>query len=118
MIIFPEQCVLPKKSQPLCVAHYRARDWKAAIAALEKAEALEPDKIVAFDGFFLAMAHWQIGQKDEASTWYGKAVAWMEKNKSKDLALARFRAEAEALLGVRTADPDLIFPNGMSAFAG
>src|SRR5262249_47187761 len=37
----------------LGVAHYRAGDWKAAIAALEKSESLAPDKSLAFNAFFL-----------------------------------------------------------------
>ena len=41
-----------------------------------------------------------IGQKDKARQWYGRAVESMEKNKSQDDELRRFRAEAAALLGV------------------
>jgi hypothetical protein len=52
------------------------------------------------DFFFLAMAHWQLGEKDEARKYYDKAVAWMDKNKPDDEELRRFRAEAAALLGV------------------
>ena len=54
----------------------------------------------AFDGFFLAMAHWQLGDKPQARSWYDKAVSWMEKNQPKNEELIRFRAEAAALLGV------------------
>ena len=34
----------------------------------------------SFDWFFLAMAHWQLGNHDQARAWYEKSVAWMEKN--------------------------------------
>ena len=34
-----------------------------------------------FDWFFLAMAHWQLGHKEEARRWYDQGVAWMEKTK-------------------------------------
>ena len=27
------------------------------------------------------MAHWQLGEQDEARRWYDLAVDWMEKNK-------------------------------------
>jgi hypothetical protein len=61
----------------------------------------------AFDFFFLAMAHWQLGHKDEARQWYSQAVGWMEKNQealTKDRPhaeeLKRFRAEAAELLGI------------------
>jgi hypothetical protein len=46
------------------------------------------------------MAHWQAGQRDQARKWYAQAVDWMEKNKSQDEELRRFRDEAAALLGV------------------
>ena len=52
----------------------------------------------SFNWFFLAMAHWQVGEKDKARQWYAKAVAWMDKNKPTDAELTRFRAEAKALL--------------------
>src|SRR5262249_12615105 len=92
----------------LGVARYRAGDWKGAIEALEKSESLEPDKHLAFNGLFLALARWQLGQKNEARTWYGKAEVWMEKNRPKDEELLRLRAEAAALLG-RTDLPDDVF---------
>jgi tetratricopeptide (TPR) repeat protein len=91
----------------LGVALYRADDWKAAIDALEKAEALEPDVSLGINGFFLAMARWQLGQKEEARTWYDKAVAWMEKIRPKDEGLLRFRAEAAALLGLSDLPADV-----------
>jgi serine/threonine-protein kinase len=84
----------------LGVALYRAGDWKGAISALEKSEALEPDTRLAFNGFFLAMARWQLGQKDHARDWHDKAVASMVKIGPKDESLLRWRGEAEALLGI------------------
>jgi tetratricopeptide (TPR) repeat protein len=84
----------------LGITLYRSGDWKAAIVALEKAEALEGDNDLASNSFFLAMAHWQLGQKDQARDWHDKAVAWMVKNRPKDEELLRFRAEAAALMGL------------------
>jgi serine/threonine protein kinase/tetratricopeptide (TPR) repeat protein len=83
----------------LGMAHYRTGDWKAAIAALEKSMALRKggDSI---DGFFLAMAHWQLGAKDKAREWYDWAVKWMDKNQPTNEQLRRFRAEAAELLGL------------------
>ncbi len=46
------------------------------------------------------MAHWQLGNKDEARKWYDKGVEWMVKNKPQDSELRRFRDEAAELLGV------------------
>jgi hypothetical protein len=53
--------------------------------------------------FFLAMAHWRLGDRDEARAWFGRAVKWMDSHKPHDSELRRLRAEAEALLaGART----------------
>ena len=95
----------------LGVAHYRAGEWKAAIEALEKSRQLRPGGDAA-DWFFLAMAHWQQGDRHEARRWYDRAVAWMEKNRSHDDDLRRFRVEADELLGLA----DDRMPNGIDAF--
>ena len=83
----------------LGVAQYRAGDYEAAIKTLGKSMELGSGG-VAFDWFFLAMAHWQLKHTEEARRWYDKGVAWMEKNKSDDDELLRFRAEAAELLGI------------------
>jgi tetratricopeptide (TPR) repeat protein len=83
----------------LGVAQYRAGDWKAALAALEKSMELGKGGN-SFDWYFLAMAHWQLGKRDESRKWYDQAVEWMEKNQPKNEELRRFRAEAAELLGI------------------
>jgi tetratricopeptide (TPR) repeat protein len=85
----------------LGVARYRAGDWKGAIEALMKAEELAPGQSLAFNGFFLAMAHWQVADKEKARKWFDQAVEWMEKNQPQNEELRRFRAEAEELLGIK-----------------
>jgi tetratricopeptide (TPR) repeat protein len=83
----------------LGVAQYRAGNWKAAITALEKS--LEVRKGGdSFDWFFLAMAQWQLGERDKARMWYDRAVQWMEKDQPNDEELRRFRAEAAELLKI------------------
>lgn len=58
--------------------------------------------------FCLAMAHWRLGDEDEARRWYGIAVSWMDAKAPKDEFLIRCRGEAAALLGVSDAkQPDL-----------
>jgi hypothetical protein len=96
----------------LGVALYRARAWKEAVAALEKAEGLAPGRFLAFNGFFLAMANWHLSHKDDARRWHDKSVKWMDKNGevlSRDPLhaeeLRRFRGEAEELLGVVAGEP-------------
>jgi tetratricopeptide (TPR) repeat protein len=81
----------------LGVAHYRAGDYRAAVVALEKSRELQRGHD-SFDWFFLAMAHWQLGHKKQARTWYDQAVAWMDKHMPQNAELIRFRAEAAALL--------------------
>jgi tetratricopeptide (TPR) repeat protein len=99
---------LAQRWNTLGVALYRTGDWKSAIAALEKAEALQPDKSLAFNIFFLAMARWQLGQRDEARTWYDKAVAWIRRKELENPELDRFRAEAATLLGLADLPADVI----------
>jgi superkiller protein 3 len=84
----------------LGAARYRAGDWKAAIDSFEKSM----ERRSAGDGFdwlFLAMAHWQLGEKDKAREWYDRAVQWMDKNNPTDEELRRFRAESAELLELK-----------------
>jgi hypothetical protein len=90
------------------VAQYRARQWKEATPALTKAMELMNDRLESFNTLFLAMAHWQLGEKEKARHWYDRAVRWIEQNRhalERDRGhqeeLRRFRAEAEALLGMQ-----------------
>ena len=100
---------LEKEPQSACFwqilgwAHYRSGDWKASIEALEKSMASQkrPKEGDSYQWFFLAMAHWQLRNNQEARNWYDRAVEWMNKNQPKNQELRRFRAEAAELLGVR-----------------
>jgi tetratricopeptide (TPR) repeat protein len=92
----------------LGVSQYRASYWKPAIASLTRSMELQGDRLGSFNTLFLAMAYWQIGEKEEASKWYTRAVQWMEKNRQyldknaeQRAELERFRAEAEELLSVK-----------------
>ena len=86
------------------MAHYRRGRWQEAIDELTTAQELNPQGGGA-TRFFLAMAQWQLGQKEAARRCYGEAVEWMEKNKPQDDELRRFRAKAAELLGVTEEDP-------------
>src|SRR5262249_50472820 len=83
----------------LGAAHYRAGDWKLAVEALNKSMSLRKGGN-SHDWFFLAMAHWQLGEKEDAHKWFDQGVQWMEKNDPKNEDLRRFRGETEELLGV------------------
>jgi tetratricopeptide (TPR) repeat protein len=84
----------------LGTAHYRAGDWKSAIETLLKADELYGGRIFSANAFFLAMAHWQRGEKEQALKWYAPALIWMEKYSPQAEELRRFRAEAAILLGL------------------
>jgi serine/threonine protein kinase len=84
----------------LGVAHYRAGDWRNAADALTRSAAM-PTGAHGADYFFLAMARWRLGEKDQGREWYRKGVDWMRRNKLDDAELGRFRAEAGELLGVK-----------------
>jgi serine/threonine protein kinase/WD40 repeat protein/tetratricopeptide (TPR) repeat protein len=81
----------------LGIAQYRAGQWRSAIETFN--ETMELQKfLTSFDYFFMAMAHWQLGEKEPARKEYENAVEWMEKNQPTHEALVRFRAETEELL--------------------
>jgi serine/threonine protein kinase/tetratricopeptide (TPR) repeat protein len=93
----------------LGVAQYRAGDWSAARDALRKSLELRQGKENGFwygrTALFLAMSHWQLGEKEKARDSYRQALEWMQKNKpalEKDQGrwqeLRRFRSEAESVL--------------------
>jgi serine/threonine protein kinase/Tfp pilus assembly protein PilF len=84
----------------LGAAHYRAGNWKAAVETLNQSMALRNGGNSS-DWFFLAMAHWQLGQKEEARQWFDKAVKGMGKDRPKGEELSRFRMEATQLLQVK-----------------
>jgi eukaryotic-like serine/threonine-protein kinase len=84
----------------LGIAHYRARQWSDALTAFQQAAELRNGGD-GLDWLFLAMAHGQLGEKEEGRKWYDKGVEWMEKNNSDDGGLKHMRAEAAELLGIK-----------------
>jgi tetratricopeptide (TPR) repeat protein len=82
----------------LGVAHYRNGDDRAAVAELETAIRLRSGG-GSYDWFFLAMAHWRLGERDKARARFDRAVRWMDRHGRNDRDLGRFRAEAQAVLG-------------------
>jgi eukaryotic-like serine/threonine-protein kinase len=91
----------PASWSALGMARYRAGDWKGTITALNQAMRLRKGALCD-ECFFLAMAHCQLGAKEQAGRWYDQGVQWMEANRPPDAILhrfRRFRAEAATLLG-------------------
>jgi serine/threonine protein kinase len=88
----------------LGVAQYRAGQWREAITSLEKA--MEPRKGGdSGDWLFLAMAHWRLGEKEEARRWYNKADKELKKFEYPRVEEGRWLAEAAALLRVKGDGP-------------
>jgi serine/threonine protein kinase/Flp pilus assembly protein TadD len=94
----------------LGVARYRARDWAGAIEALNKGMALLDDggRRLGHFAVFLAMAHWQRGEKEQARKAFGTAQAWTGLCYPSELfedAFPCFWAEAATLLGLPNTRP-------------
>ena len=81
----------------LGVAAFRSRDWTTAQDALKKSIGFAGG--TAHDWFFLAMTHWNQGNRSEARHNYELGLAAMKKEPKNDPELMRFHAEAAALLG-------------------
>lgn len=83
----------------LGVALCRTGSWQEATEQLSSSLKAQPGN--AHDLFFLAMAHWHLGDKERAREEYSQAIRWMNENHPDDLELLSFRDEAAALLGER-----------------
>ena len=83
----------------LAVARYRTADWQGAVAALQKSIELRQGGD-AFDWLFLAMAHWQLGNKDESQKWHAKAMNPAARTQPENEQLRRLQAEAAELLEI------------------
>ena len=88
----------------LGVAQCRAGQYAEAVDSLKKAVELH-DGGNSSDFFFLAIAHWHLGNKDEARRWHKKAVEWMAEHDSSNHELLGFRTEVNQLLDA-SATPD------------
>jgi tetratricopeptide (TPR) repeat protein len=87
--------------QVLGWSYYRAGDWKASIAALEKSCALQESPKGGDTGqwFVLAMAHWQLGNKDTARQRYNQAAEMIEHYGAME-GVWQFYGEAAVLLDI------------------
>ena len=92
----------------LGVALYREGRYAEAVDVLERSLGAGRGGSDAFDLFFLAMAHHDLGHPGRALTCFDRAVNWMEGNKKLEpqyvQELTSFRAEAEAVLAIPGGD--------------
>ena len=94
--------IMPRNSgkhSTLGMAQYHAGQWQEAIDSLIKSEELGSGQDHGFNGFVLALAYWQVGNKEEARKWYDEALPWTRQNRPNDDKLRRYQEEAGQLLG-------------------
>jgi tetratricopeptide (TPR) repeat protein len=60
-------------------AHYRAGNWEESIEALEEALPQADDYFTAYASLLLAMAHAQLGNQEQARTWFAKGAKGAQK---------------------------------------
>jgi tetratricopeptide (TPR) repeat protein len=87
----------------LGVAFLRNDDYQAAIEALQKADAMLESGDRAHR-MFLAMAYWNVGDKEKARELYAQGAAWIAERRRNDEELSRFRDETEQLMGIGEED--------------
>jgi tetratricopeptide (TPR) repeat protein len=83
----------------LALARYRTGQPKRALQAVKEARYWS-GRDYGFAGFVEAMAHWQLGEKDEARQCYEQTAKWLENTDPGDEDLCLERDEAAALLGI------------------
>ncbi len=109
--------IKPKDMEPwraLGAAHYRSGKFQEAAEELAKGIQLHDLKNAemgtigfsdaASNAFFLAMAQWQLGEKEKAREWFDKADRWMADGIKDHAETKRIRAEAAELLGIEKKD--------------
>lgn len=94
---------LKPKDAPLLntlgVAHYRAEAWAETIEALNSS--IQHGADIPHNWLFIAMAHHQLQQTDQAAKWYDMALEWKRDNEAalqQDAELQGFFAEAAKLM--------------------
>ena len=100
----------------LAVAQYRRGQWQAAIDAIEKSQQLGYAEAPS-NRLFLTMAHWQLGNQEQAAKAYTKAILVRQQTET-DQELQSFFAEASNLLGRTGLEQILAFtPNNSEVAA-
>jgi WD40 repeat protein/Tfp pilus assembly protein PilF len=96
----------------LGVALYRAGEYKEAIEALLKSEELGKSRNLAGNGLFLAMAHWELGEKETARQRLARSNEWFQKNRDElkknaplEEEFSRFQKEAVELMDLKNESP-------------
>ena len=104
------------------LVHYRACNYVAAIATLERSLAAGRGFSDGFDLFILAMAHHRLGHRGQARDCFDRALRWLGEqkrlNEQSSKELAGFRAEAEAVLAGPAGElPEDVFADSLRSAA-
>ena len=82
----------------LGIVHYRRGEYDEALKALEEFRDMKFEE--PSNWLFLAMTHWQLGDREEARKWYSKATEFLDQKDYEPTRMEKlFRKEAEELLG-------------------
>jgi tetratricopeptide (TPR) repeat protein len=92
----------------LGMAQYRCGNWTETVKSLEKYVELTKDQDSTV-WFFLAMAHWRQGHREQARRRYRMAVNGMGTADGPRHVIVDLRTEAEALIVDPTALPECVF---------
>lgn len=87
----------PSLQNTLGVCYYRTSNWEEALELLQSSV---KNADVIHNWLFLAMTHWQLGEKAEARAYMTKSIVWKQKGKL-DAEAKRFLAEAETLMATK-----------------
>jgi eukaryotic-like serine/threonine-protein kinase len=88
----------PDSWSTLGTACFYSADLKGALSAFRKAREFDKQSYGGWE-FFAAMAHWKLGDKQEARSCFDRAQKWMMTNQITDQH-RRVRKEAAAVLGL------------------
>jgi len=88
-----------ERTRGQAVCFWSVAPAKAAVETLEMADQKWNGKIHQYR-FFLAMAYWQLGEKDKTRQAYDQGAQWMDQTQASNEEQRRFRAEAAELLGI------------------
>jgi tetratricopeptide (TPR) repeat protein len=89
----------------LGVALYRDGQFAEAIDALTQSHDRD-ETLLPYNGFFLAMAHCRLGDRDRALQWYERTVEWLRTHPRSDPDVQRFQQEAMVLLELQSSGKD------------
>jgi tetratricopeptide (TPR) repeat protein len=90
----------------LGTARYRNGDWKETLDAIRKAQAVAPGQLNSINSFVLAMAYWQLDDKQAAREMYDGGLRSPSRGSQlQGGETERFRQEASVLLGISGSEP-------------